>query len=196
MSLAIQATMLMAMVFVCTTLGWLIVALPRRAKSIDHAVAKAPAPMAKAPRAETERKPARKPEAPAPAEKVAPAPTVPPREVPRPRPEPERPAPAAPAPAPERPMLTYERNILPIIQRSCITCHGERKKRGGLDLRTLAAAKRGGESGAAVNPDNPDDSTLLESVVSNKMPPGKAKLTAAEKQLIREWIAGGAKGER
>ncbi len=93
-------------------------------------------------------------------------------------------------------MLTYEKHILPIMQRSCLNCHGAGKRRGGLDLRTLASAKRGGESGAAVNPGNPDDSPLLETVVANRMPPGKGKLSAAEKQLIRDWIASGAKGER
>jgi hypothetical protein len=47
--------LLMAMVFVCTTVGWLIVALPRWARNSERAVASAPA--ANAPTAETERKP-------------------------------------------------------------------------------------------------------------------------------------------
>jgi hypothetical protein len=93
-------------------------------------------------------------------------------------------------------VLTYEKHILPIMRRTCISCHGDLKRRAKLDLRTLASAKRGGENGPAITPGNPGDSPLLESVVSNKMPPGKNKLTAAEKQLIREWIASGAKGER
>jgi hypothetical protein len=61
--------------------------------------------------------------------------------------------------------LSYEKHILPIMQRSCISCHGELKKRGKLDLRTLMAVKRGGESGPVVNPGNPDDS-LVEFAMS------------------------------
>ncbi len=187
--------MLMAMVFVCTTLGWLIVAGPRRAKSGERAVAKAKAPVPKAPVKEVERKDSVTPQPEAPAEKPSPLPRPPAREEPPPSPAAERPAPAPVKATPERRMLTYEKHILPIMQRSCINCHGGGKKRGGLDLRTLAAAKRGGDSGAAVNPDNPSDSPLLETVMSNRMPPGRRKLSDVEKQLIREWIAGGAKGQ-
>jgi hypothetical protein len=189
LGIALQAILLMAMVFVCTTIGWLIVAGPRRAKNSDRAIAKAPAPT-------MERKAPSRSQPPAPPEKVVPAPTPPQQEEPRSRPEPERPIPSSPPPAPERMALTYEKHILPVLQRSCLSCHGDRKKRGGLDLRTLASVKRGGESGAAVHPGKPDDSPLLETVASNRMPPGKRKLTEAEKQLIRDWIAGGAKGER
>jgi hypothetical protein len=198
--MAVQAMLLMAMVFVCTTIGWLIVAGPRRTKKSETAVAKAPAPVAKVPMGESERKVAARPPSAAPREKAAPTPTVASSEEPRPRPEPERPAPAAtspaPSPAPGRTALTYERHILPIVQRSCISCHGDKKRKGKLDLRSLAAARRGGESGPSVKPGNPDDSPLLETIVANRMPPGKRKLSEAEKQLIRDWIVSGAKGER
>jgi uncharacterized membrane protein len=97
---------------------------------------------------------------------------------------------------PKGPVLTYEKNILPIMQRSCVSCHSAMKKKGGLDLRSLAAVVRGGDSGPGVKAGNPDDSPLLERVVSNSMPPGRRKLTDAEKQLIRDWIASGAKGGR
>jgi hypothetical protein len=186
LGIAVQAVLLMAMVFVCTTIGWLIAAGPRRAKNSDRAIAKAPAAVA-------EQKAPSRPQPPAPPEKAAPEPTPPPKEELSPRPEPERPMPPSPPPAPERTALTYEKHILPIMQRSCISCHGERKRKGKLDLRTLVSVKRGGESGAAVKPGNSDDSLLLETVVSNRMPPDKRKLTEAEKQLIRDWIFSGAK---
>jgi mono/diheme cytochrome c family protein len=92
--------------------------------------------------------------------------------------------------------LTYEKDILPIVQRACISCHGATRKRGGLDLRTFASLARGGESGVGVQPGKPDESALLESVVSGRMPPGKMKLPPAEKQLIRDWIASGAKSTK
>jgi mono/diheme cytochrome c family protein len=180
--------MLAVMVFVCTTLGWVLTKVPRRAKSTGPAIAQAKAPA-------PERKAQPSPEPPRPREKAPTPPAKRAAEEPRPRPEPERPAVPPPEPAGERMVLTYETHILPIMQRSCISCHGDRKKRGGLDLRTLASLKRGGDSGAGVKPGDPASSPLLESIVSGQMPPGKRKLSDAEKQLIREWIAGGAKGK-
>jgi outer membrane biosynthesis protein TonB len=178
-------------------IGWLWSKGPRRAKTeVAAASAKpaAPPPVVKVipevkdndkdkeepppPPARRKRKEVKEEE-----EEDRPAPPKPPD---RPKPEP------APPPA-EGPTLTYEKDILPIMQRSCVSCHGG-KKRGGLDLRTFPALRAGGDSGPGVQPGKPNDSPLLESVLSNRMPPGRArKLTAAEKQLIRDWIATGAK---
>jgi hypothetical protein len=93
-------------------------------------------------------------------------------------------------------VLTYEKHVLPILQRACVSCHGARK-RGGLDLRTLTALERGGDSGPGVKRGSPDDSPLWESISSGRMPPKKpGALTAGEKKAIREWIASGARGGR
>jgi hypothetical protein len=121
---------------------------------------------------------------------------APPNNPPRTQPQPEPPPVVVPRSVPEQPGLTYEKDILPIMQRSCVSCHGGTKKRGGLDLRTFAALVRGGDSGTGIRPGKPDDSSLLESIVSGRMPPGRGKLTPAEKQLIRDWIASGAKSNR
>ncbi len=171
------------MVFVCTTIGWLIVKGPRRARKSNAVVAKAPVSSPRPKNSDRN-------DPPAATEKEPPA-TAPPREEPRRRPEPDR-----PAPAPERRTLSYEKDVLPIMRRSCNSCHGDMRKRAGLDLRTLTSLMRGGENGPAVKPGDPGGSPLLESVTTDRMPTGKKKLTAAEKQVIREWIAGGAKGER
>jgi hypothetical protein len=170
-----QVMMLLLMVFVCTALGWLWVAAPRRAKTQDQAAAKT-----KEAAPEKKSDPGDGPgrgDPPATPEKSPPVA------------EPERPP---TPPAPETPMLTWEKDVQPILERSCLNCHGVRK-RGGLDLRTLASALAGGDSGAGLKPGKPEDSPLLESIVSNRMPPGKRKLTEGEKKVIRDWIAGGAK---
>jgi hypothetical protein len=208
MGLVLQVMLLTLLVFVCTMIGWLLVQGPRPAKNGDRVASakqpkkgdRAPAPARtpeekKTQRRETsEREPREKKnrdreERPKPPEK-----TAPPAEEPRPRPAPApEPPPPPPPPAPDRRMLTYEKDILPIMERACLNCHGSRKKRGGLDLRTFAALLKGGDSGAGVKAGKPDDSPLLESVMSNRMPPGKRKLSAEDKKLIRDWIAGGAK---
>jgi hypothetical protein len=96
---------------------------------------------------------------------------------------------ASPAPA-----LTYETNVLPILSRSCLNCHNARTRRGGLDLSTLAALRRGGDGGPAVVPGVPSDSPLFTTVATGRMPLRGAPLSEAEKKLISDWIAAGARG--
>jgi hypothetical protein len=91
--------------------------------------------------------------------------------------------------------VTFAAHILPIFRAKCISCHGGRKTKGGLDLRTVAALLEGGDSGPGFKPGNVEESVLWSYIVTDKMPPGKKKrkkknkkLTPEEKSLIREWI--------
>ena len=89
---------------------------------------------------------------------------------------------------------TYETDIRPLFQAKCVRCHGDKARKADLDLRTLAGALKGGESGAAIVPGKPDESLLYEKVHAGAMPPGKPdRLSEAEVKTIRLWIAGGAK---
>jgi hypothetical protein len=82
-----------------------------------------------------------------------------------------------------------------VFKSKCTSCHGDTKgPKGDLDLRTLAAINKGGDSGPAVAPGDLAKSPLWESIDSGQMPPPKKDpLTADEKKLIRDWILGGAK---
>jgi hypothetical protein len=60
-----------------------------------------------------------------------------------------------------------------------------------LDLSRRRAAMEGGDEGAVIVPGKPDESRLWEYVGGDKMPP-KKPLAAAEKELLRAWIAAGA----
>ena len=91
-------------------------------------------------------------------------------------------------------VLKFETDVRPILKAACFHCHGEEKKKhGGLDVRLVHLMQTGGDSGSAVVPKNPEDSLLWKQVASDKMPDGPKKLTDAQKQLIRDWIAQGAK---
>jgi hypothetical protein len=85
----------------------------------------------------------------------------------------------------------FERDILPILAARCHDCHGGDLKEARLDLRTLSSILRGGESGPAVVRGEPAKSLLLDKVLSREMPPGKDKLTAAELDLIQQWVKAG-----
>jgi hypothetical protein len=97
--------------------------------------------------------------------------------------------------------IVYSRDIRPILSKHCSKCHGpdEETRKGGLRLDIRESAIKPADSGAtAIVPGKPDDSELLARVTAEDpsvvMPPPETKsvLTAREKSLLKQWIAGGA----
>ncbi len=97
--------------------------------------------------------------------------------------------------------LSFERDIQPILSENCYHCHGPdaeaRKAKLRLDRRDSALAV--GKSGyAAIVPGQPADSELVARIFSDDpedvMPSPKSNrtLTAAQKDLLKRWIAEGA----
>ena len=96
--------------------------------------------------------------------------------------------------AADAPELTFEKHVRPILKAHCFQCHGEADKtESKLDVRLKRLLEKGGESGPAIVPGHPDQSLLLKRVESGEMPPVERKLTATEKDILRRWIAAGAK---
>ena len=92
---------------------------------------------------------------------------------------------------------SWEKDVRPILKRHCFHCHGEEEMHEGkLDLRLARTTIAGGDSGAAVVVGKPEESLLLTRVVSGEMPPKDKKLSAAEQETLRRWIAEGAKTNR
>ena len=92
-----------------------------------------------------------------------------------------------------------QHDVLPIVLLRCVTCHGPQRQNGGLDLRTPSLMKKGGDSGPALVPGDPDASRMIQRVESGACPPRELLLKffirrppAAEVAVIREWIAAGA----
>ncbi len=89
----------------------------------------------------------------------------------------------------------FERDIRPILVEKCQSCHGEKKAQGGLRLLGREAILKGGERGPAIVPGKPDESLLIKAIGyadKLKMPP-TGKLTNAEIEKLKRWIAEGAK---
>ncbi|HJZ91556.1 MAG TPA: PSD1 and planctomycete cytochrome C domain-containing protein [Gemmataceae bacterium] len=83
--------------------------------------------------------------------------------------------------------------IQPLLRSKCAKCHGEKVPKADLDLTTAAGLLKGGESGRVIVPGKPADSLLYEKVHAGEMPPKKeGRLTPAEVETIRKWIAAGA----
>ncbi|MFO1000045.1 MAG: PSD1 and planctomycete cytochrome C domain-containing protein [Planctomycetaceae bacterium] len=87
----------------------------------------------------------------------------------------------------------FKSEIMPLLKRHCIKCHGVSKKEAGLQLHSAVRIFQGGESGAVVIPGHPETSSLLTRVQKNEMPP-ENQLSDSEKQVLERWIAGGALG--
>ena len=93
--------------------------------------------------------------------------------------------------------LTFEKDVRPILKQHCFLCHGELPKpKGGLDLRTVKMMKKGGESGPVVKPGDLAKSRIWERVFADEMPEGPKKVSAAQKAILKRWIAEGAKTAR
>ena len=89
----------------------------------------------------------------------------------------------------------FETNIRPLLAKHCYECHSRDSKpaKGGLLLDSREGLLRGGDSGAAIIPGQPEDSLLISSVKyqSYEMPPD-GKLTDKQVQLLSQWISNGA----
>lgn len=114
--------------------------------------------------------------------------------------EPEAPPPpVVPEPEPHGPTLaSYAEHLAPFFEARCVSCHGERKKKGGLRLDSPAAIAKGGKGGDALVAGDTEGSELLIRMRlpladEDRMPPEhKAQPSAAEIELVRAWIAAGA----
>ncbi|VTR99937.1 PSD1 and planctomycete cytochrome C domain-containing protein [Tuwongella immobilis] len=92
----------------------------------------------------------------------------------------------------------FERDLVPLLNRSCVNCHGPEQQRGGLRLDSLAAILEGGNSGPAVIAGKSAESPLLQALTGAEdraiMPPKGERFTADQVALVQTWIDGGAKG--
>jgi hypothetical protein len=93
---------------------------------------------------------------------------------------------------PKKDSPSFETQILPILKAKCWSCHGDKRLKADLDLRTKAAMLEGGETGPAVKPGSLKESLLWQKIAADKMPPDEVKLSAAEKDTIKRWIEAGA----
>ncbi|MGI8989396.1 MAG: PSD1 and planctomycete cytochrome C domain-containing protein, partial [Bryobacteraceae bacterium] len=94
-------------------------------------------------------------------------------------------------------LTLFETKIRPVLVARCYACHSSKlaKPQGGLLLDSQAAIKRGGNSGAIVEPGDPEKSLLVHALRYQdrelQMPPGKA-LPPEQVADFENWIRSGA----
>ncbi|WP_245800938.1 c-type cytochrome domain-containing protein [Sphingobacterium nematocida] len=92
----------------------------------------------------------------------------------------------------------YQEIIAPILMQRCASCHGERKKEGGLAIHSQEFLLKGGDGGVVLKPGKMPESELYARLVlpvghEKRMPPkGRTPITAEQIKLIGWWITEGA----
>jgi cytochrome c553 len=120
---------------------------------------------------------------------------------------PPAPQPAAPAAASQATTATsppragaqaiehFEARVRPLLAANCYACHADAAM-AGLRVDSREALLRGGETGPAIVPGEPEKSALVKVVQHAegfpRMPRGRAKLPAADIEAVAQWIRDGA----
>ena len=100
----------------------------------------------------------------------------------------------------------FKKDVMPILQESCIDCHAApykkgtrlRKPKGGYRVDTRENILKAGESEeAGVIPGNAAKSQLYKRIILEEdhddiMPPKGDPLTPAQQKVIKDWIDAGA----
>jgi hypothetical protein len=96
--------------------------------------------------------------------------------------------PAAPASG----AVSFSKDIAPLLQGSCVSCHGGEKTSKNLDLKTYASLMTGSQNGAVIVASDAANSKMVQKIQSGSMPKRGAKWTAAQLQLLVDWVNAGA----
>ena len=87
----------------------------------------------------------------------------------------------------------YRERVQPVLAKRCYACHTEAQS-GGLRVDSRDALLKGGDSGTALIPGDPERSLLIQAIRQTgplKMPKG-GKLTDQEIADLAEWVKSGA----
>ena len=89
--------------------------------------------------------------------------------------------------------VTYAADVVPILEEHCYECHGDDRRKGGLNLDTRDMLMRGGKTGAVVEDGDSASSNLVHRIggitPDAPMPPSnKPQLTADQVGVLRAWI--------
>jgi hypothetical protein len=99
--------------------------------------------------------------------------------------------------------VSYKKDVRPLLEKSCLNCHGPKKRpKGKFRIDTRELALKGGSEGVAIIPGKSKKSPLsyfiTDRVVDYEMPPTDKrekypKLTKKQIALVLAWIDQGAK---
>jgi WD40 repeat protein len=97
--------------------------------------------------------------------------------------------------------VSYYKDVRRIFQQHCQGCHQPAKPQGGYIMTSYTdLLKKGDHEQPGIVPNHPDQSMVVEQILPKDgkgpaMPKGKDPLSAADVEIIKKWIAAGAKND-
>ena len=90
--------------------------------------------------------------------------------------------------------VSYYKDLVPVLKRSCTGCHHPGKMKGELDLTSYATFLKGGKHGPGFKAGSLTNSMILEEITGSEpsMPKEGDPLSKAEIALFERWVAQGA----
>src|SRR6056297_1956181 len=93
-------------------------------------------------------------------------------------------------------VVSYRRDIAPILLDNCFACHGPKKAEGGYRVDTYDELLKAGDSGESPIASSPEQSSeLLRRIACEdefeRMPPESEPLTTKQIALFKQWIDAG-----
>ena len=93
--------------------------------------------------------------------------------------------------------IDFDRQVKPILNEKCTSCHGGVKRQGNISFLNRAMALQKGKSGKfAILPGSPDKSEIIHRIKTHdeadRMPPEGAPLTEEQIAILEQWVAEGA----
>jgi formylglycine-generating enzyme required for sulfatase activity len=105
----------------------------------------------------------------------------------------------AAVPRPASAAVDFVKDVQPILEMHCVSCHSGEEPEGAYDLTTLAAALETGSTPPSIVPGEPDESSLYTLTILPKedealMPPAPqgGPLPKEATEVLRRWIEEGA----
>lgn len=94
--------------------------------------------------------------------------------------------------------VSFRTQVAPILAKKCLGCHNDQKAENGLNIKTYALLRKGGKAlgDGIIEPGDPDGSYLIDVLLpeaSPRMPLKLPPLPDGEIEILRRWIAEGAK---
>jgi hypothetical protein len=92
--------------------------------------------------------------------------------------------------------VSFKSDIQPLLETSCLQCHGKGKNKGGFSVETRESLLKGGDSGPAVVVGKSGESLLIRLVSApagsdEAMPKKGSRLTPQQIGMLRNWIDDG-----
>ena len=105
-------------------------------------------------------------------------------------------APASEEPTPEPTVnlaeVSFQAHVLPIFEGHCLKCHGADDPEEGLILESYEDIMAGSWNGPVIEPEDVENSYLIEQVVTGRMPKEGPRLTPAEIDILTASVEAGA----